>query len=256
MRETAPSGAHSTPRLQTTVCQARRTAAAGVLLITPLRFRIYALLALTLAALLGALLSFASVGRKFTATGLVLPAAGLLPLKGPGQPAQIERWLLSAGATVVAGTPLADLRAADGTTQPAGLRAPAAGTLFQFAAVAGPGEALGWFAPAGPLAVQVAVSAEARARLQPGAMAHVRIDSLGGERLQARLRSIALAPSESSPDARGGLSYAAIVDLPAPADPAQQQRPQLGLPAEVEFTLERRSLYAWLFDPAHTLMSE
>ena len=255
MRETTPPGSRSTPRPQATVCHTRRTAAAGVLLITPLRFRLYALLALTLAALLGALLSLANIDRKFTATGLVLPAAGLLPLKSPGQRAQIERWLLSAGATVVAGTPLADLRAADGTTQPAGLRAPAAGTLFQFAATAGQVEALGWFAPAGPLAVQVAVSAEARARLQPGAKAQVRIDGVGGESLQARLRSIAPAPSESSPDARGELSYAAIVDLPAPADPSQQ-RQLLGLPAEVEFTLERRPLYAWLFDPAHTLLSE
>ena len=236
-------------------------AAARVVLLMPLRFRVYALAALLLAALLTTLLACASFSRKSSASGVVLPTSGLIPLTAPSGTEGVSRWLIAPGTAVLPGTPLAELQAGAGATASETLRAPVAGTLFQIASAAsaaGPegAAALGWFAPDGPLALQVAVPAALRTRIQPGAAVRVRIAGLtGADRIAGQVRSIAVAPAELPAGAAGGLSYAVVVDLPALTDPSQQ-RQLLGLPAEVEFTLERRPLYAWLFDPAHTLLLE
>ena len=258
MKSLQPVNAATEPKIHTAVLEAQRAARTGALLITPLRFRMYAMAAVALVGLLAGVLGFGRISRTFTATGIVLPAAGLIPLHMPTESAEV-RWLTVEGRFMEAGDSLAEVRRSnvDGIR----LRAPVAGVLFQIATGVPQSGTVGtnpmaWFAPSGPLSIQVAVPAEARLRIRVGGTVGVRTyGSAGIGRLQARVRSVALAPSEPTFDAREAPSYATIVDLEGPSDPAIQ-RQLLGLPAEVEFTLERRPLYAWLFDPARTLLPE
>lgn len=231
--------------------------ATGTTLVTPIRFRVYALMSFALVLLVVGLLSWASISRKFTGHGLVLPAIGLVELRAPG-PFRVGRWLAAEGAPVDRGAALVELFRED-SASPELLRAPSAGTLYRIEpqSPADRSAALGWFAPAGPLTVSVAVSARVRVHVQPGSEVTVRIEGLeDGRRFSGHVRSVALAPLDTDSGAStGDVSYPLVVDLDDVNDPAHQ-RQLLGLRAEVGFTLERRPLYSWLFDPAGTLFSE
>lgn len=261
------------------------------IIITPISFKIYALIAILIVSAVSSFVAFGSYTRTDTIKSIILPKNGLVAVRWPAS-GRVEAIFQEAGSMIRKGEFLAEICAesieqskdqkqkdamvdcavnnySNGVNEQKTdvhlrmkIESPESGMIYRISSQDGvmvnPEEEFASIAKKGPLIVQVEVPGRTKEHIKIGTEFRVLLPdgvSNDASTLIARVLSVAIAPTENQNPFLPQTDYTYTVVAQVEMEASNNSWSDLlGRSVEVKVPVESRLIYQWLFDPLRKIM--